>query len=86
MLLPELTPPSDLAMTNPLTDGLIRNDAKHFFKENLARIYEFWMTLSQKTNLPPNIPSTDLRVMAALREHAHITSKDHHSEDWGTSN
>lgn len=53
---------------SPLAIGLVRGDAASFFAEYFSEIHEYWVSLLQKTTLPPDTTHTDPIVKNAFRE------------------
>lgn len=50
-----------------LSSRLVRRDAIECFANNCKKIWEDWTSLLRKTTLPPNVASSDTRVIAAFR-------------------
>jgi len=50
-----------------LSSRLVRHDAIEGFANNCEKICEDWTSLLRKTTLPPNVASSDTRVIAAFR-------------------
>ncbi|KAL2192741.1 hypothetical protein P885DRAFT_46989, partial [Corynascus similis CBS 632.67] len=50
-----------------LSSRLVRRDAIESFANNCEKIWEDWTSLLRKTTLPPNVASSDARVIAAFR-------------------
>jgi hypothetical protein len=50
-----------------LSRRIVRRDAIECFANNCEKIWEDWTSLLWKTTLPPNVASSDTRVIAAFR-------------------
>jgi len=50
-----------------LSRRVVRRDAIECFADNCEKIWEDWTSLLRMTTLPPNIASSDTRVIAAFR-------------------
>ncbi|KAM7184060.1 hypothetical protein V8F33_013210, partial [Rhypophila sp. PSN 637] len=59
-----------------LSNRLIRRDAIECFANNCEKIWEDWTSLLRKTTLPPNITSSDTRVVAAFRAVDNVISEN----------
>ncbi|KAH8910569.1 hypothetical protein BR93DRAFT_274883 [Coniochaeta sp. PMI_546] len=58
-----------------LSSRLVRPDAIECFANNCEKIWEDWTSLLRKTTLPPNVASSDTRVIAAFRALGSVISE-----------